>query len=155
MRDMKIRKLSLIFVTMLLGFLSSAVAGKDIYKFVDKDGNITFTNRPVRNAQRINIASYSRNTGTVITQRSSTASASTASTPSVKNNTQKERDGTRRQILEKELHSENKLLFDTQQSLSQMSKNDENFQDDKVVQLKNKLYLHQRNISALKKELSK
>lgn len=36
-----------------------------------------------------------------------------------------------------------------------MSKNDENFQDDKVVQLKNKLYLHQRNISALKKELSK
>ena len=60
MRDMKIRKLSLIFVTMLLGFLSSAVAGKDIYKFVDKDGNITFTNRPVRNAQRINIASYSR-----------------------------------------------------------------------------------------------
>lgn len=150
MRDMKIRKLSLIFVTMLLGFLSSAVAGKDIYKFVDKDGNITFTNRPVRNAQKINIASYSRNSGTVITQRSSTASA-----PSVKNNTQKERDGTRRQILEKELHSENKLLFDTQQSLSQMSKNDENFQDDKVVQLKNKLYLHQRNISALKKELSK
>ena len=144
MRDMKIRKLSLIFVTMLLGFLSSAVAGKDIYKFVDKDGNITFT-----------IASYSRNTGTVITQRSSTASASTASAPSVKNNTQKGRDGTRRQILEKELHSENKLLFDTQQSLSQMSKNDENFQDDKVAQLKNKLYLHQRNISALKKELSK
>lgn len=148
---MRIRNLSVIFVTMLLGLTSNAVVGKDIYKLVDKEGNITFTNRAMRNAQKISLASYSKNSyATTVIQKSSQASA-----PSIKNNTQKERDGTRRQILEKELGSENKLLLDTQQSLSQMSKNDENAQDDKFLQLKNKLFLHQRNISALKKELSR
>lgn len=148
---MRTRNLSVIFVTILLGLTSSAVAGKDIYKIVDKEGNITFTNRAMRNAQKTDLASYSKNSyATVVMQRSPYTSA-----PSVKNNTQKERDGTRRQILEKELHSESKLLLDTQQFLSQMSKNDENAQEDKFLQLKNKLFLHQRNISALKKELSR
>lgn len=149
---MRIRNLSVIFVTVLLGFTSVTVAGKEIYKLVDKDGNITFTNRPTRHAQKVNLASFSGNANTRSTD---TVIQKSTSAPSIKSNAQKERDGTRRQILEKELHSENKLLSDTKQSLSQISQSDDSLQDGKIAQLKNKLFLHQRNISALKKELSR
>lgn len=149
---MRIRNLSVIFVTVLLGFTSVTVAGKEIYKLVDKDGNITFTNRPTRHAQKVNLASFS---GNVNTRSADTVIQKPTSAPSIKSNAQKERDGTRRQILEKELHSENKLLSDTKQSLSQISQSDDSLQDGKIAQLKNKLFLHQRNISALKKELSR
>lgn len=149
---MRIRNLSVIFVTVLLGFTPVTVAGKEIYKLVDKDGNITFTNRPTRHAQKINLASFS---GSASTHTANTVTQKPISAPSIKSNAQKERDGTRRQILEKELHSENKLLFDTKQSLSQISQSNDNLQDGKIAQLKSKLFLHQRNISALKKELSR
>lgn len=149
---MRIRNLSVIFVTVLLGFTSVTVAGKEIYKLVDKDGNITFTNRPTRHAQKVNFASFS---GSANTRSADTVTQKPTSAPSIKSNAQKERDGTRRQILEKELHSENKLLSDTKQSLSQISQSDDNLQDGKIAQLKSKLFLHQRNISALKKELSR
>lgn len=149
---MRIRNLSVIFVTVLLGFTSVTVAGKEIYKLVDKDGNITFTNRPTRHAQKVNLASFSGNANT---RSADTVIQKPTSAPSIKSNAQKERDGTRRQILEKELHSENKLLSDTKQSLSQISQSDDSLQDGKIAQLKNKLFLHQRNISALKKELSR
>lgn len=149
---MRIRNLSVIFVTVLLGFTSVTVAGKEIYKLVDKDGNITFTNRPTRHAQKVNLASFSGNANT---RSADTVIQKPTSAPSIKSNAQKERDGTRRQILEKELHSENKLLSDTKQSLSQISQSDDSLQDGKIAQLKSKLFLHQRNISALKKELSR
>ncbi|MEK7779191.1 MAG: DUF4124 domain-containing protein [Pseudomonadota bacterium] len=149
---MRIRNLSVIFVTVLLGFTPVTVAGKEIYKLVDKDGNITFTNRPTRHAQKINLASFSGNANA---HTANTVTQKPISAPSIKSNAQKERDGTRRQILEKELHSENKLLSDTKQSLSQISQSDDNLQDGKIAQLKSKLFLHQRNISALKKELSR
>ncbi|GKS69095.1 hypothetical protein W03_10990 [Nitrosomonas sp. PY1] len=150
---MRIIDLSVIFVTTLLGFASIAVAGKEIYKLVDKDGNVTFTNRPARHAQKVNLASFS---GSANTHTANTLVQKPVNAPStIKNNAQKERDGTRRQILEKELHTENKLLSDTKQSLSQISQSDDNLQDGKIAQLKSKLFLHQRNISALKKELSR
>lgn len=150
---MRIRNLSVIFVTVLLGFTSAAVAGKEIYKLVDKDGNITFTNRPTRHAQKVNLASFSGNANTP--RSADTVTQKPTSAPSIKSNAQKERDGTRRQILEKELHSENKLFSDTKQSLSQISQSNDSLQDGKIAQLKSKLFLHQRNISALKKELSR
>ena len=144
---MKIRTLFIILLLILLNSFSHAIAGKDIYKYVDKDGNITFTNRPISNAQKISIASFSRN--------SEPAGLQTKS-PRVKDPTRQERDAKRRQILEKELANEEKLFADTQDFLLQTSNDKEsgNYQE-KAVQLRNKLSLHQRNVAALKKELSK
>ena len=143
---MNIRTLFIILVLILFSF-SHAVAGKDIYKYVDKDGNITFTNRPISNAQKISIASFSR---------PSEPSRLQTKSPRVKDPTQQERDAKRRQIVEKELAAEEKLSADTQDFLLQISNNTEssNYQE-KAVQLRNKLSLHQRNVAALKKELSK
>lgn len=143
---MKIKALFILLILILLDSLSNAIAGTNIYKHVDKDGNITFTNRRISNAQKISIASFSRNT-----EQSGSQSKSR-----VKDTTQKERDTMRRHILEKELAAEEKLLSDTQRSLLQTNSilESNNYQE-KSVQLKNKLFLHQRNITALKKELTK
>ncbi len=144
---MKIRTLFIILILTLLGSLSNAIAGTNIYKHVDKDGNITFTNRPISNAQKISLASFSINTE---------QSGSPSKSPRVKDTTQKERDAMRRQVLEKELVTEEKLFTDTQNFLLKISSAAEsNNYQEKAVQLKNKLFLHQRNIAALKKELSK
>ncbi len=142
---MKIR--TLFIVLMLLSSLSPAIAGTDIYKHVDKDGNITFTNRRINNVQKVSIASFSRNTE---------QSGSPSQSLRVKDTTQKERDTMRRQILEKELVTEEKLFSETQSSLLQIGHHAESSPyQEKIVQLKNKLFLHQRNIAALKKELAK
>lgn len=142
---MKIRTLFIVLI--LLSSLSHAIAGTDIYKHVDKDGNITFTNRRINNAQKVSIASFSRNTE---------QSGSQSQSLRVKDTTQKERDTMRRQILEKELMTEEKLFSDTQSSLLQVGNHAESSRhQEKIVQLKNKLFSHQRNIAALKKELAK
>ncbi|WP_240143475.1 DUF4124 domain-containing protein [Nitrosomonas sp. JL21] len=126
---------------------SHAVAGADIYKYVDKDGNITFTNRRISNGQKISLASFSRNAGQSLSRSKHSPSKITS------NN---ERDITRRQILEKELATEEKLFTETQTSLTQIKDNENTgILPEKSVQLKNKLFLHQRNIAALRKELSK
>lgn len=143
---MKIRALFILLILILVDSLSNAIAGTNIYKHVDKDGNITFTNRRISNAQKISIASFSRNT-----EQSGSQSKS-----HVKDATQKERNSMRRQILEKELVTEERLFSDTQNSLLQINNNAESSNhQEKSVQLKNKLFLHQRNITALKKELAK
>ncbi|AEJ02138.1 hypothetical protein Nit79A3_2366 [Nitrosomonas sp. Is79A3] len=142
---MKTRTLLTLLALILLGYLPKVNAGTDIYKHVDKEGNITFTNRPVSNAQKFSVASFSRNTEGL-----------QPSSPRVKETIQKERDAMRRQILKKELVTEEKLFTDTQNFLEQViSTRGSNNHQEKVVQLRNKLFLHQRNISALRKELAR
>ncbi len=146
--NMKISTLFFVILILILSNpLSDAIAGTDIYKYVDKDGNITFTNRRINNAQKISIASFSR---------SAEPSSGRAKSSQARSASQIERNSMRRQILEKELVVEEKLFTETQNSLVQMNNHSQTTSPpEKSVQLKNKLFLHQRNISALKKELSK
>lgn len=141
------KKRSLLILSMfILGYSASqAIAGSDIYKLVDKDGNITFTNRKTPNAEKISVASYSPNLSTNKSSQNRTAASSST-----------ERSGMRRKILESELLTEQQLFSDTQISLDQASQmpRSEGSQQ-KLVQLKNKLFMHQRNIAALKKELGR
>lgn len=142
---MKTKTLLILSALILLGNLPKAIAGTDIYKHVDKDGNITFTNRPISNAQKFSIASYSRNTEGLH-----------PNSPRVKDTIQKERDTMRRQILKKELVAEENLFIDTQNFLEQISNpHESNTHQEKAVQLRNKLFLHQRNIYALRIELAR
>ncbi len=146
---MEIRTLVILLVLILLGSTPKAIAGTSIYKHVDKDGNITFTNRPIKNAQKFSAASFPKDT-------QPSQSRSRLNSPRVNDITQKERNTMRRQILEKELETEEKLLADTQIFLAQINNSHESSpHQEKVVQLKNRLFLHQRNITALKKELTK
>ncbi|MDE2389493.1 MAG: DUF4124 domain-containing protein, partial [Betaproteobacteria bacterium] len=58
---MKTKTLFILAVLISLTPIPQAIAQANIYKHVDKDGNITFTNRRIPNAEKISIASYSRN----------------------------------------------------------------------------------------------
>lgn len=124
-----------------------AIAGTDIYKHVDKNGNITFTNRKIPNAEKISLASYAPKSSTNKIQPQ--AARTSFSSPN-------ERSGMRRKILESELLTEQQLFADTRLSLDQIADapQSENTQQ-RSVQLKNKLFMHQRNIAALKKELAR
>ncbi|PSJ18986.1 DUF4124 domain-containing protein [Nitrosomonas supralitoralis] len=149
---MKTRTLLILLIFILPVGFPQAIAGSEIYKFVDKDGNITFTNRRISNAEKISITSFSRNT---ISSQPKTSLNSNL--PRIKETAQKDRDGMRHQILKQELIAEEKLFNDTQKFLDEIRNKPElnNSSQEKVVQLRNKLFKHQRNVAALKKELNR
>lgn len=151
-QNMKTITFLILLIFMLpIGF-PQAMAGSEIYKYVDKDGNITFTNRRAPNAEKISIASFSRNT-----KSSQSKPGSDLKLPRVNDTTQKNRDAMRREILQKELIAEEKLFSETRHFLDEILNKPEfkNNSQEKTVQLKNKLLLHQRNVVALKKELGR
>lgn len=141
------KTLYFILAPLLLCLSFQVAAGQDIYKHVDKEGNITFTNRRIPNAQKVSLASYSN------PSPSRTTSAASARAP---NTVPKERNQMRRTILAQELQVEEQLFTATQSSLQHATnKPDMADRQAQVVQLRNKLFQHQRNIAALKKELAK
>ena len=132
-------------------FISQAMAGSDIYKHIDKEGNITFTNRKIPNAEKISLASYSPHTSKTTASKATGSNISRSS-----NSSQNERNVMRRKILENELIAEQQLLSTTKNFLNQIASEPkpEDYQQ-RVVQLKNKLFMHHRNIAALKKEIAR
>lgn len=141
------KTLYFILAPLLLCLSLQAAAGQDIYKYVDKEGNITFTNRRVPNAQKVSLASYSNPSPSRAVGAASTRAPDTVP---------KERNRMRRSILEQELQIEEQLFTTTQNSLQlATNKPDVENHQAQVVQLRNKLFQHQRNIAALKKELAR
>ena len=132
--------------------VATASARAEIYKYVDESGRVTYTNIPKRGAKKLDLdpisAAKTRN------------SAGPSSFPRVDAQTQKKRDETRKSILQDELTAEEKLLADAQQALREgevrrIGDEGRNLQKyiDRVARLKENVSLHEKNISALKKEL--
>lgn len=140
-----------------LSFLSVTHAGSTIYKYVDQDGNITFTNRPVKGGQKIQTSPQRQPQPQSQSSRSKTYSSKTIRHfPKETAGTQNKRDIKRREILEHELATEMKLFSDARKNLSVLRGNDANHQqNEKFRQLQSKLLRHENNITALKKELAK
>lgn len=128
---------------------SIAHAGSSIYKHVDADGRITFTNRLVKGAQKMQ--SRPNNAGT-----RAAVSITPSHFPKVSTNTQQKRDVKRREILENELADEMKLSSDTRRFIS-LVRNAQETQQQKarIKRLKNKLQRHESNITSLKRELER
>ncbi len=124
-------RLAQIFTAAAL-LLASAVQA-EIYKHVDAQGRVTYSNVPIKGATKLNLEPLT----TVPPPRAKASTPSPAGFPKVDNDTQKKRDDTRRKILEEELAAEEKLLADATKG-----------------QLKEEIQLHEKNISALKKELT-
>ncbi len=146
---MRMPSIFIIFILLSFNFTSALHAGSTIYKHVDKDGNITFTNRPLTGGQKFQ--------STLQSHRPQIASSKTLNHfPKESTNTQNKRDIQRRAILEHELATEMKLFSDIQRNLVTLHSDDENNrQKEKVRQLQSKLQRHQNNITALKMELTK
>lgn len=129
----------------------------EIYKHVDKNGRITYSNKAVSGANKLP-------TNPSFSSENRAQTKSTNSYPKVSNEAQAKRDLKRRQILENELATEKKLFVNAKQSLINAQNNakvlkvNNNDTTQSLTQaseeIKNRKLLHQRNITALRKELA-
>jgi Domain of unknown function (DUF4124) len=135
----------------------AACASADIYKRVDADGNVTYSNKPLKGARKIEV-------GPLPTLNS--YDDRDAHYERVKRTTQRDRDATRRKVLEDELAAEEQLLVEARQNLKEATDaprapradgstiRDAADVEDDIKHAQDTVDLHERNINALKQELS-
>ena len=136
-------------------FLAQA-AHAEIYKLVDENGRVTYSNIPLKGAKKLNLEPIS----TIAPPKPKPSAATPPDFPRVDSETQKKRDDTRRGILEQELAAEQKLLEEAKKALTEGEAvrlgSERNYQKylDRVQGLKDNVTLHEKNIEALNKELA-
>ncbi len=147
-----------IYLFVLLCLSMTSLAQADIYKRVDANGHVTYSSEPLKGAKKLSLEPLP----TMQSTRSGPKDF-----PKVDNQTQKNRDTARRAILEDELASEEKLLAEARQSLSEAESNPETYKgkdgktyrnvakyDEKVKAARDDIDAHEKNIEALKTEIS-
>jgi predicted transcriptional regulator len=137
-------------ILMLVG----AHVGADIYKKVDEEGRVTYSNVPSKGAQKLNLEPIN-------TVPSSKPNAQPPGNfPKVDADTQKGRDSKRRQVLEDELAQEMKQLDEAKKALAEAEAtrlgDERNYQKflDRVQPFKDVVADHKKNIDALKEEIA-
>jgi hypothetical protein len=143
-----------------IGALCLAWAGTghaEIYKFVDDNGFVTYTNmtRPGQKPELVipdatKTPSKASNSISSTKRKSSTRSSTPAYFPRVDTGTQRKRDDMRRQLLEEEMSSEQRNLAAAKSSFAQGSRQP----GADLKKLMDAVRLHEKNIEMLNKELS-
>lgn len=169
---------SALIAALLLTALSGTPAFATVYKCIDAEGGITYTNDPssARNCQPLR-SDLPISTVPASPQRPASAAPRPAATPSpsfprVSPDAQRSRDDSRRQILERELASERTALEEAQQKLAEEEGRDA--PEDRIIRqtergpravinlgkreerlkpFRDQIDLHQRNIEALEREM--
>ena len=133
--------LSILLSALLLPVLVQA----EIYKSVDANGNVTYSNVKLNGSKKLNLepadTSFGTNTGSGSksganseTKRAPQAKTATpASFPKVDAGTQNQRDGKRKAILQGELDSEKKALEDAKKAYAEGESNPEVFKTPVVT----------------------
>lgn len=144
---------------LLLGFCLFPVVGHaEIYKHVDENGRVTYSNIPIKGAKKLNLDPLP----VVPAIKPKVANASPAGFPKVDADTQKKRDDVRHRILDDELAAEERLLQEARQTLKD-AENARSGKDaaklpakylERLQQLKEGVTLHEKNIQALKVEIA-
>jgi hypothetical protein len=171
-------KTNFTFLSILLtAFMLPQFALAEIYKHVDADGRITYSNVKIKGAKKLALepADTSFGTGASNTdsneagaKRSPSSRTTTpASFPKVDANTQNQRDGKRKDILQSELDAEKRALEDAKKAYAEGEAKPEVYRtkDGKVLRnvpkfqekmsgLQANVDAHQRNIELLEKEIN-
>lgn len=162
--------ISAIFLTLSL----SGIAHAEIYKTIDADGHVTYSNVKTKGAKKVILEPADTNFGTNTkepSKRATTKSATPEGFPKVDTETQKQRDGSRKEILQSELETEKKALEEAKKALAEGGANPEIYHkknadgststlrnvpkfDEKMKKLQDEVDAHQRNIELLEKEIS-
>lgn len=151
-------------LVLLFGLGASLCAQAEIYKHVDAEGHVTYSNVPMKGSIRLNLAPPA--SGGSRSRPSASSTPTPAGFPRVDQDTQKQRDGKRQDILADELSSERQALDAARKSLAEGQENPETFKgkdgktfrnvhkyEEKVQKLQEDVTLHQKNIELLEKEL--
>lgn len=159
-----------LFLT-LLAFTVSTSAVAEIYKHVDADGRVTYSNIKSKGAIRLEIDPDTNSIGnerskTKTTSTTSKRTATPESFPRVDKDTQNQRDGKRRSILQGELDAEKAALEEAKKAYAEGESNPEVYHtasgqtfrnvpkfEAKMKGLKENVDNHQKNIELLQKEL--
>jgi hypothetical protein len=138
--------------------LAATAAHADIYKLVDENGRVTYSNVPMAGAKVI-VMDPIQTVPAAKVKEPASSTATPANFPKVDSATQRNRDNSRKKILDDELAAEEKLLGDAKKALAEGEaerRGDErNFAkyQERVQKLKDTVSLHEKNIAALRKEI--
>lgn len=132
-------------------------AQADIYKYVDEEGRVTFTNIPRKGAIKLDIdTGPSQPPPQPAARPAPKPSPGTAPTPAhfprVSREVQRQRDALRRQVLEQELATETRLLEQARRALTQARSAPASAAQAQAVV--DAVRLHERNVNAIQYELS-
>jgi len=143
-----------------LAAASTAHAQTTVWKCTESDGRPHYTNIK-KETEGKQCTVVTKEVSVVSTPAPPRATAaSPASFPKVDKDTQKARDDNRRRILEEELSAEEKSLVDAKTQLTEQeglrNGDEQNYQRvlDRLKPYQETVERHERNIAALKKELS-
>lgn len=143
----------LIGLSLLLAFPAYA----EIYKYVDENGRVTYSNLPMKGSKKVDLPELTTVPGR---KAGAVQSATPSDFPRVEGKTQRDRDDVRRKILEDELHTEEQALTAAQQALQEGESTrlgtERNYQKylERVQTLKENVQLHEKNVAAIRKEIS-
>jgi hypothetical protein len=145
-----------------LVFVLAAPARGDTFKCIDANGRATYTNmKDETKGKNCNVVMREISVVPAVPPaRNASANPSPAGFPKVDPATQKNRDGARRRILEEELSGEEKALVQAKTELTEQESirngDEKNYQRvlDRLQKYKDEVELHEKNVEALKKELS-
>lgn len=138
--------------TLLIACCIAPHAHAEIYKYVDENGRVTYTNVPKKGAKKLDVEAGGG--------AKARGNVGPSTFPKVDNQTQKKRDESRKQILLDELATEEKALADSKIALKEgeAQRSGEEARNypkylERIKKLKDNVALHEKNIEALKKEL--
>lgn len=138
-------------------------ANAQIYKYVDDNGRVTYSNVPIRGAKKLDLEPLptmpapAPGASRKATERTSSESYGF---PKVDVDTQRKRDDMRRKILDEELASEQQLLAKSRQNLidkgNPLPGEDRNGKaySDRLQPIKDSVALHEKNIEQIKREIA-
>jgi hypothetical protein len=160
--DMKFRYLLAVLCTCPLP------AQADIYKAVDADGHVTYSSTPIKGGRKIILEPLPTMVPPASSGRSRPETSTPEDFPRVDGATQRNRDDTRRKILEEELATEQKLLAEAREKLQLAEDTPQVYRgkdgktyravaqyEESVKAAQEEVSLHEKNVEALKTELSK
>ena len=165
------KNLSNLFSVFIVSLWISNIAHADIYKQVDAQGHVTYTNVKIKGAIKLDIetpaSNNSANDAKTAKRETHSKTATPSNFPKVDAQTQNQRDNKRKSILQSELESEKAALADAKKAYEDGSSNPEVYKtkdgktfrnvpkfDEKMRNLQAEVNAHQRNIELLEKEIN-
>ena len=166
--------LSLIIIALIALVSAPIFAYAEIYKHVDSEGRVTYSNVKLKGAKKLDLEPADTNFGgdnsaprREATRAPQSKTATPASFPKVDAGTQNQRDSKRKDILLSELEAEKQALAQAKQAYIEGESKPEVYRgangktfrnvakfDEKMKSLQADIDVHQRNIELLNKEIS-
>ncbi|MEE9579695.1 MAG: DUF4124 domain-containing protein [Nitrosomonadaceae bacterium] len=134
-------------IVLLALFSVSCTAQSEVYKYVDKSGNVTYSNAPQKDAQKLKLPPLT------VVPRTNLELETKTPEPSADKNEE------RRETVEKMIAEKTKLLEERKKEYNdgepERIGSERNYQRylDRIQRLKNEIALHEENIGTLKLEL--